>query len=94
MIEKLVFWTATIIAMMIITVGEARAEAMPQVNTLIEFNPVACPNKSICNAYHIRYVKSNGVVEFERDFPSNTMASKAGIVIHTEKGTLYIWSDR
>lgn len=95
MLDKILFWGGlAVIATLIVACHDAEADVIPQPNTLIEFTPVPCPNKSICNAYHVRYVKANGVVEIDHTFPSNTMASKAMITVKTEKGTIYIWSER
>lgn len=63
-------------------------------NTQIVFTPVACPNKTQCNVFHIRYVTHAGIVEFSRDIASAWMASNTSIEIRTPKGVVRVWSER
>lgn len=70
------------------------AEVTLPSRTSIAITPVACPEKALCNVFHVRYVKANGVVEFSRDIPSAWMASSTSIEVRTPKGVVRVWSDR
>lgn len=83
-----------ILCMSLILLAEARAEAVANPRTVIEFMPQPCPDNTLCNTYHIRSVLPSGVVEFEHAFPSNTMTSRTMIIVHTEKRDIFIWSEK